>query len=107
MSRFAVSQIDVTYDLVSLVLDEATGCDRLNEECREWPDYADGIDGIGRFAVSHCLPGCDPDCGPEYFETMDEAEQRVRELRAEGRELYGRNDPYVYKIVDMDERTFA
>ena len=107
MPRFIPSVIDVTYDLVDLMLDEATGCDRLNDECREWPDYADDIDGIGRFAVIYNLPGNLPECDPTYHETMDEAEQRLRELRAEGRELYGRNDPYVYEIVDMNERTFA
>ncbi len=107
MSRFAVSQIDVSYDLVSLVLDEATGCDRLNEECHEWPDYAEDIEGLGRFAVVFNLPGCLPDCDPDYFEERDEAEQRLRELMAEGRELYGHCDPYEYEIVDMNEPTFA
>lgn len=107
MSRFPVSMIDVSYDIVSLVLDEATACDRLDGEGIEWPDFAEDIDGIGRFAVMHNLPGCLPDCDPEYFETIDEAEQRLQELRAEGRELYGRNDPYVYDIVDMNEQPLA
>lgn len=93
--------IDVSYDFVSLAMDEATGCDRLDCEGREWPDYSADIEEIGQYAVMFNLPGYLPDCEPEYFETLDEAEQRVRELRAEGRELYGNADPYVYSIEDM------
>jgi hypothetical protein len=107
MSRFPVSLIEVHYDVVSLVLDEATACDRLTDDAREWPDYSQDIESLGRFAVMFNLPGCLPDCDPDYFDTMEEAEQRIRELRAEGRELYGRNDPYAYSVVDVNERTFA
>jgi len=90
------------YDIVTiadieegLILESAA-----NEPVRVWNDYSQGIEEIGRFCVSYSLPGCSPKHPPQYFDTLEEAEECVRSLRLDGEARYGRNDPYRYEILD-------
>jgi len=65
--------------------------------------FLDEVSDLGRFAVVYSLPGCLPDAEPTFFDQRDEAEQYVRDLRLEGEDIYGRNDPYVYEVLDLNE----
>lgn len=69
-----------------------------------WADtVADAFDDLARFVVIHRLPGCLPAAEPAFFDDPDEAEQYIRTLRLNGEELFGRNDPHIYEVWDMND----